>query len=106
EQKGAPPGRELVGPRFDDIDVETRPRRRERCRPAVVPVQPHGNPVPGAGALGTPAHRSGDHLMAIAEHVGPDVDRLARNSLGWESPTIDGWVDFLDDEPFGGEPAD
>ena len=44
--------------------------------------------------------------MAVAEDVGPDLDRLAGNALDRKAPAIDGRVDILDDEPFGGEPAD
>src|SRR5207237_5551026 len=77
EQEVAPPRRERVGPGLDCVGVATGLLRHKSAGPTVIVVMPHRLAVPGRLIVATPQQRCRDDIMAIANYVGPDLDRLA-----------------------------
>src|SRR5262249_5535711 len=64
-------------------------------------VMAHGHAVPGDIGRPAPAQRGCGDLMAVAEDIGPYVDRFTRDPFDREPATVDVRVDVLDDEMTG-----
>ena len=83
--KAMPPGGEFVGPGLDGIDIASGLVRHERAAPAVVAVMDHRRAAPFAVLLATPDQCAGNHVMAVAIDIRPDLDALARRCASQES---------------------
>ena len=100
-----PPGREFVGPGLDRIDIASGLVRHERSAPAVVAVMGHRRAAPFAVLLAAPDQRRGDHIMAVAIDVGPDLDALADDPLHGKAAAVDQRINIFDMESAAGRGA-
>ena len=92
------PGGKLVSPGFDRVDMPAELGGREARRPAVIAEEAHGHALPGALAFAAPDELGSQHIMAVTQNVGPDIDRLADDAFDGETPTVDPGIDVLDVE--------
>src|SRR4029077_13751888 len=91
-----PPSGKYVGPCLDGVDVPAGLMRGEARPPAVVVLQGHGHAEPLLGSFTPPQQLGGEHGMAIAKNIGPDIDLLADDSLDWKTASIDDGVNVFD----------
>ena len=89
------PRRELVGPGFDPVQIRARHRRRETAVPAVVGVRRHRLAAPVLRTFGAPEQRRGDHIMAFAKNIRPDVNDLAGNAFNRVLTAIDARINVF-----------
>jgi len=98
-QNVASPSAEHIRPGLDRIFVKARLGRGEGRGPAVVAMRPHGNARPLTCTARPPQQFGGQHGMAVAHDVGPDLDRLARDALDRKAPAVDRRINVFDDDP-------
>ena len=100
------PGGVMIGPGLDGVDVSSGFGRREAAAPAVVLVKLHRDARPAAVALRPPQEFGGEHRLAVAENVRPDLDRLAGDALDRKAASIDCWEYVFDDDPAASQATD
>jgi hypothetical protein len=91
-----PPGRKLVGPGLDGIDIASRLLRDERADPPVIAVVNHRRAAPFPIILETPDQRAVDLIMTVAVDIRPDFDAFAGDPLHGKAAAVDLRVDILD----------
>ena len=96
--EAVPPGGEFVGPGLDGIDIAAGLVGHERAAPAVVAVMGHRRAAPFAVLLAPPDQRRGNHIMAIAIDIRPDLDALADNALHGKAAAVDQRKNIFDME--------
>jgi hypothetical protein len=106
EQEITPPSGKGIGPGFDSVGVPRGLRGHEACVPTIIIVMMHRLPAPLGLALPPPKQVGCDHLMAVAEYIGPDIDGFTSNPLDRVSAAIDARINILNDKPAAQQVAD
>src|SRR5207248_5294748 len=82
------PRGDAVVPRGDPEAPAAAAVDLERARVAIVSHRQHRHLLPAA-ARRLVANRDAEDLVAVAEHVGPDVHAVARRTLHREAPAVE-----------------
>ena len=99
----AAPALEQIAPRLDGVEIAAVAMHREPAGPAVVVDRRQRRLAPVGLVLGAVLDRGGDLVMAVAEHVGLDLDHVADHALDRMAPAVELGIEMLDHDPGAGE---
>ncbi len=94
----APRGEE-IGPGLDRVAIAPVLRQLERAGPAVIVVKPHRRRMPMRRTFGLIEDGGAEHVVSVAEDIGPDRKLIADDALDRIAAAIELGIKALDDDP-------
>src|SRR5579883_442777 len=94
----------MIGPRLDGVAVAFVLEKWGMTDPAIIVEEPHRRLAPFLGVFGPVEEHGAQHVMPVADDIGPDRERVAGNALHGMTAAIELGIDLLDENARAGRP--